>query len=124
MKIGMTTGCYDLFHFGHANQINQCKCDFLFVAVASDWLVKVQKGEGRPVDGEALRRKNVQNYLESNKIKGQAFITDLLDFNGLEMIDLFFVGEDQRNVRWNGPKFITKRTPGISTGMLIKKGGH
>lgn len=123
MKIGMCTGVYDLFHAGHKNQIKRAyqKCDFLFVAIASDYITQVQKGRLRPIENEALRCQKVNYFLRTNMIPGKAFITDKLDFNGIELVDMFFVGPDQHNVRWNGPKVVIPRTPGISTGMLIKQ---
>lgn len=39
-------GCYDMVHFGHANQIRQAKAmgDYLVVGVHSDEEIKVNKG--------------------------------------------------------------------------------
>jgi len=44
-KIGLTSGCFDLFHYYHLTYLQQCKerCDMLIVGVDSDFLVKSQK---------------------------------------------------------------------------------
>ena len=48
-------GCYDLVHFGHANQIRQAKAmgDYLIVGVHSD--EEVRKHKGPPVFNEEER---------------------------------------------------------------------
>lgn len=46
MRVGYTTGVFDLFHIGHLNIIKQSKelCDFLIVGVSTDLLVHRYKG--------------------------------------------------------------------------------
>ena len=48
-------GCYDMVHFGHANQIRQAKVigDFVVVGVHSD--KEVTKNKGPPVFNEQER---------------------------------------------------------------------
>ena len=45
-----TSGCYDLFHFGHLNILKQSKelCDYLIVGVSTDELILKTKGK-KPV---------------------------------------------------------------------------
>ena len=45
-----TSGCFDVFHFGHLNILERSKalCDFLVVGVSTDALIEQEKGK-RPV---------------------------------------------------------------------------
>lgn len=123
MKIGLTTGVYDLLHVGHKNLFLQTMehCDFILVAVASDTLTRAQKGPSRPIEDEATRKLSVQNCLDLLKVPGKAFITEKLCFNDMEEVDVVLLGEDQKNVVWTGDKVRLKRTPGISTSDFIKE---
>ena len=50
-KVGLTSGCFDLFHHLHLTYLQKCKrmCDFLVVGVDCDDFVRKTKGEGRPI---------------------------------------------------------------------------
>lgn len=50
-RVGMTNGCFDVFHAGHAHIINQARsrCDRLIVAINSDSSVRTLKGPSRPI---------------------------------------------------------------------------
>ena len=49
--IGLTSGCFDLFHSLHLSYLQKCRrmCDFLIVGVDCDDFVAKTKGPGRPV---------------------------------------------------------------------------
>jgi rfaE bifunctional protein nucleotidyltransferase chain/domain len=51
MIVGLTSGCFDLVHFGHIHYLQRCKtlCDRLIVGVDSDAMVTKAKGPTRPV---------------------------------------------------------------------------
>ena len=51
MIVGMTSGCFDLFHYSHLHYLERCRrrCDRLIVGVDSDAMVKQVKGEERPI---------------------------------------------------------------------------
>ena len=56
-KIGITTGCFDIFHSGHLKSIKFSKknCDILFLLLNSDESIKKLKGENRPVNNLNFR---------------------------------------------------------------------
>jgi len=55
--IGLTSGCYDLFHSLHLTYLQRCRrmCDVLIVGVDSDDFVKQTKGPDRPIIPEHQR---------------------------------------------------------------------
>jgi D-beta-D-heptose 7-phosphate kinase/D-beta-D-heptose 1-phosphate adenosyltransferase len=55
--VGFTTGCFDLFHAGHKLSLKWCKenCEILVVCLASDNVVKLLKGDSRPIQNESIR---------------------------------------------------------------------
>lgn len=57
LKIGITSGCYDLFHHMHLIYLQRCRrmCDLLIVGLDSDDLVKRTKGDERPIIPEHQR---------------------------------------------------------------------
>jgi len=57
MIIGLTSGCFDLIHFGHIHYLQRCRslCDRLIVAVNSDEMVRAVKGPSRPIVPERDR---------------------------------------------------------------------
>lgn len=62
MIIGLTSGCFDLIHFGHIHYLQRCRalCDRLIVAVDSDEMVRTAKGPSRPIvpEGDRLQLVN------------------------------------------------------------------
>ncbi len=59
--IGMTSGCFDGLHDGHAHFLKNAKdlCDVLVVALDSDKSVRKLKGECRPRESWAARRRKL-----------------------------------------------------------------
>lgn len=57
MRVGFTSGCFDLIHYGHLQYLRQCRnrCDFLLVGVDSDEMVRAAKGAARPIIPEQDR---------------------------------------------------------------------
>jgi D-beta-D-heptose 7-phosphate kinase/D-beta-D-heptose 1-phosphate adenosyltransferase len=72
MIVGLTSGCFDLFHHSHLLFLERCKskCDKLIVGVDSDELVRATKGDGRPIHDELHRL----NLISSLKVVDAAFI--------------------------------------------------
>jgi len=56
-RIGICSGCFDVFHSGHSVFFQQCKelVDVLVVVVGSDGAIKRSKGPGRPVNSQNNR---------------------------------------------------------------------
>jgi D-beta-D-heptose 7-phosphate kinase/D-beta-D-heptose 1-phosphate adenosyltransferase len=52
LKIGVTTGCFDIFHSGHLNSIKFAyeNCDYLILLLNSDESIKKLKGNTRPIN--------------------------------------------------------------------------
>ncbi|PIQ69745.1 hypothetical protein COV89_04105 [Candidatus Shapirobacteria bacterium CG11_big_fil_rev_8_21_14_0_20_40_12] len=50
-KIGLVTGCFDVFHIGHVKflEFARSQVDCLIVGLESDNSIKVNKGQGRPI---------------------------------------------------------------------------
>ena len=79
MKIGFTSGVFDLFHIGHLNIIKKAKknCDFLIVAVTNDNLAfklknKKSKIDFLKIDAEAEDLKILEgasNLLRKKRVK-------------------------------------------------------
>lgn len=63
MVTGLTSGCFDLFHFSHLLYLQRCRshCDRLIVGVDSDELVKKSKGDLRPIIPENERLELIAN---------------------------------------------------------------
>jgi D-beta-D-heptose 7-phosphate kinase/D-beta-D-heptose 1-phosphate adenosyltransferase len=55
--VGLTSGCFDMFHRLHLEYLIRCrrKCDILIVGVDSDDLVRATKGPSRPIIDEYSR---------------------------------------------------------------------
>lgn len=80
--VGLTTGCFDLFHYGHLLYLQRCRslCDRLLVAVDSDDLVRAAKGHARPIVSETQRLEIINGL----KVVSSAFI--LRDVKRLDAI--------------------------------------
>lgn len=51
-RIGLTCGCFDIFHSGHISMLKHSKnmCDLFFVCLSSDKQIREIKGEDRPIN--------------------------------------------------------------------------
>lgn len=63
-KIILTSGCFDLLHYGHLNLFYEAKQkgDILIVLVSVDEDIRAIKGENRPIIGEMERAKLVNGF--------------------------------------------------------------
>jgi D-beta-D-heptose 7-phosphate kinase/D-beta-D-heptose 1-phosphate adenosyltransferase len=57
LKAGLTSGCFDILHKGHINNLKWSKseCSKLFVCLSSDKQIRELKGESRPINNIADR---------------------------------------------------------------------
>ena len=92
-----TSGCYDLFHYGHLNIFKRSKelCDYLIVGVSTDELIEKEKGK-RPVIPYEERAKIVEAIKYVDEVipqtdKNKQAIVDKYN------IDAISVGDD-----WKG----------------------
>ncbi len=126
MKLGFTVGVFDLLHEGHQNLLKRaCSlCDYLIVGVATDWLTRVQKGHDRPSQSYEVRALAVERFLRTLPKMGRVIEIDTLDMTPyLQMVDVWVVGENQRNMRpfqW-GAQVRIPETPGVSTTLLLQR---
>ena len=63
LKVGVTTGCFDIFHTGHLMSLKHARnnCDLLVVLLNSDESVKKLKGRSRPVNSLKHRKSLLKN---------------------------------------------------------------
>ncbi len=131
MVIGYTTGVFDLLHNGHLRYLASCKnrCDFLFIGVDVDCLVKKNKGKDRPFQSHVIRCQNIRNT-------GLADVVFIKTKPSIELIpainpSIYFVPsnkiirtETKEYINHNNIKLeVIPYTNGISTSLLINNKG-
>ena len=97
MKIGYTTGVFDLFHIGHLNILKRARaqCDYLIVGVTTDELCYSRKKK-YPVINEKDRMEIVRSIRFVDKVVPQTTMDKaqaVRDFG----VGVVFVGSD-----WKG----------------------
>lgn len=97
VKIGYTTGVFDLFHIGHLNILKRAKehCDFLIVGISTDELVQSYK-QKTPVIPFEERKKIVESIRYVDKVVPQVN-RDKYDAFLKYNFNVMFVGDD-----WKG----------------------
>lgn len=95
INIGITTGCFDIFHSGHIKSLKFAsnKCDVLFLLLNSDESIKKLKGDNRPVNKleyrlDLLLELNFIDYIIIFDEKDADSLLESLNFN------IFFKGGD------------------------------
>ena len=93
-KIIMTSGSYDLLHFGHLNVLLKAKTygDFLIVGVSTDELIKKYKGLG-PIIKYKDRASLIKQLRCVDRVVKQKTLVDIEQFKKLKA-DVFALGDD------------------------------
>ncbi|MCW2526762.1 MAG: glycerol-3-phosphate cytidylyltransferase [Pseudonocardiales bacterium] len=97
MRIGYTTGVYDMFHVGHLNILRNARaqCDHLIVGVTTDEMSESRKGK-RPVVPTAERMQIVESIRFVDQVVAQTS-SDKMQAWRDNRFDVMFVGDD-----WKG----------------------
>lgn len=126
LKIGYTSGVFDLLHEGHIKYVTSCQslCDILIIGVDSDRRVKIRKGNHRPILPEKIR------HLSVSQINKHTFIKRLNSEYYIEKfsVDIIFISSDRKHkLKQLNSKYPTKEiitlpyTQQISTSLIISK---
>jgi glycerol-3-phosphate cytidylyltransferase len=131
-QVGLTSGVFDFFHFGHRNYLTICKnlCDFLIVGVDTDDRVRQRKGNSRPAQSLSVRLEN----LISSKLPDALFAkaTPTGDFLSLLKPDIYFKSAKQtltlRRIALHEelriPLISVPYTENISTTQILRQRGQ
>ena len=135
MKIGYTSGVYDMFHIGHLNVIKNAKekCDYLIVGVSTDEVVKQNKNKTPIIPFlerfEIVKAiKYVDKVIPQERYDVEGKIQTVLE----NKINVMFVGSDWKNTeKWNNIEKELKKigcdvvylphTDGVSSTLLREK---
>lgn len=132
MKIGYTTGVFDMFHIGHLNILRRAKekCDYLIVGVSTDEVVESYKHH-QPIIPYDQRAAIVEAIKYVDEVVPQTSM-DKTEFLKQRHFDVMFHGDE-----WKGTELYNKyeeefakygarieylsHTEGISSSMLREK---
>ncbi len=97
VKIGYTTGVFDLFHVGHLNILRNAKleCDYLIVGVTTDELAFEAKGK-KPIIPFDERMAIVESIVHVDSVVPQTSYDKIAAYNNVKF-NIMFVGDD-----WKG----------------------
>lgn len=119
-NIGLTSGCFDIMHFGHLKTLNISKdlCNSLFVCLSSDTQIKRLKGNDRPINNINDR---INNLIYCSFIDKLILYEEIDDLNEVELNNIinivnpsmWFKGSDYKKEE------ILKKHPGLKNIILI-----
>lgn len=119
-NIGLTSGCFDILHEGHINNLKICKqkCQHLFVCLSSDEQISRLKGKSRPINNLNDRLNMLINFDFVDYIILYNEIDDLLEIeldNIMNIIEpqTWFKGTDYKTEE------IIKKHPSLKNIFLI-----
>ena len=119
MKIGFTSGVFDLFHIGHLNIIKKAKknCDFLIVAVTNDNLAFKLKNK-KPVISFKERYEIIKSIKFVDKVVEEK-VDDKILAKKKYNFDIIFKGDDWKNSKkW---KHLKKELNRLNTKVVFLK---
>ena len=102
VRIGYTTGVFDLFHIGHLNILRNAKleCDYLIVGITTDELSEREKGK-KPIIPFAERMAIVESIKYVDSVIPQTNYDKFEAWNNLKF-NIMFVGDDWKGTeKWN-----------------------
>ncbi|NQU27361.1 MAG: adenylyltransferase/cytidyltransferase family protein [Candidatus Marinimicrobia bacterium] len=102
VKIGYTTGVFDLFHVGHLNILRNAKleCDYLIVGIPTDELSIKEKGR-MPIIPFSERMTIIESIKYVDSVIPQVNYDKIEAWNNLKF-NIMFVGDDwQGTEKWN-----------------------
>jgi len=102
VKIGYTTGVFDLFHVGHLNILRNAKleCDYLIVGITTDELSIKEKGR-MPIIPFSERMTIIESIKYVDSVIPQVNYDKIEAWNNLKF-NIMFVGDDwQGTEKWN-----------------------
>ena len=119
MKIGYTSGVFDLFHIGHLNILKKAKskCDYLIVAVTNDDLAYKLKSK-KPVIPFRERFEIIKSIKFVDKVVEEK-TDDKLSAKKKYKFNIIFKGDDWKNTnKW---KILKKEFNKKNTKVLFLK---
>jgi glycerol-3-phosphate cytidylyltransferase len=96
-KIIMTSGTFDLLHYGHLNILKKARAmgDYLIVGVSTDSLIKKHK-QLKPIISYKERRALIIELKCVDRVVKQTKLVNIRQFKALKA-DLFVLGDDWKN---------------------------
>lgn len=102
IKVGYTTGVFDMFHIGHLNLLKRAReqCDYLIVGVSTDELVNEYKNKDTIIPFEE-RMEIIKSIKYVDKVVAQTNMNKLEAYTEFNF-NIVFVGSDWKNTdKWN-----------------------
>ncbi len=133
MKVGFTSGFFDIMHPGHVLMLKECKiyCDYLIVAI-NEYKTKTKQPDGRYKDNPIWTPQERFLMVDSNRYVDEPFLYDgeeeLYNYlnSNKDRIDVRILGEDHKGKPFTGDDLpieiiFNSRNHSYSTTNTIKK---
>ena len=133
MKVGFTSGFFDIMHPGHVLMLKECKiyCDYLIVAI-NEYKTKTKQPDGRHKDNPIWTPQERFLMVDSNRYVDEPFLYDgeeeLYNYlnSNKDRIDVRILGEDHKGKPFTGDDLpidiiFNSRNHSYSTTNTIKK---